>query len=48
MNSPHPSTMLPPMLAAWFLRHSLYLTEALELDPPVEDAIVAPATTPAM
>lgn len=47
MNSPQPSTTLPPMLAAWFLRHSLYLTEALEFDPPIVDAIVAPARTPA-
>lgn len=26
MNSLHPSTAWPPMLAAWFLRHSLYFT----------------------
>lgn len=27
MNSPHPSVALPPMLAAWFFRHSLYFTK---------------------
>nr|GLL19215.1 unknown [Ipomoea trifida] len=27
INSPHPSITCPPMLAAWFLRHALYLTE---------------------
>lgn len=27
MNSPQPSVTLPPMLAAWFLRHSRYLVE---------------------
>lgn len=26
MNSPQPSKAWPPMLAAWFLRHSLYAT----------------------
>ena len=25
MNSPQPSTAWPPMPAAWFLRHSLYV-----------------------
>ncbi|KAB8116940.1 hypothetical protein EE612_058408, partial [Oryza sativa] len=29
MNSPHPSVALPPMAAAWFLRHSLYLAAAV-------------------
>lgn len=28
MNSPHPSTAWPPMVAAWFFRHSLYVTTA--------------------
>ncbi|KAM1118761.1 hypothetical protein ACFX2I_043037 [Malus domestica] len=26
MNSPHPSSTCPPLLAAWFFKHSLYLT----------------------
>ncbi|KAM3016729.1 hypothetical protein FF2_000704 [Malus domestica] len=26
MNSPHPSNTWPPLLAAWFFKHSLYLT----------------------
>ncbi|KAM2644617.1 hypothetical protein EV1_018260 [Malus domestica] len=26
MNSPHPSSTWPPLLAAWFFKHSLYLT----------------------
>lgn len=51
MNSPHPSVTLPPMLAAWFLRHSRYLVlllllpkagEDLDLDPPEFSAVVAP------
>ena len=25
MNSPHPSVILPPVLAAWFFKHSRYL-----------------------
>ncbi|CAJ1932080.1 unnamed protein product [Sphenostylis stenocarpa] len=29
MNSPHPSSAWPPMLAAWFLRHSLSMYVSL-------------------
>lgn len=31
MNSPHPSTTWLPMLAAWFLRHSRYLINGVEV-----------------
>lgn len=36
MNSLHPSTAYPPMLAAWFLRHSLYLTVTFSFFAPLE------------